>query len=138
MNDFKLDSNPKITSGFKIPESYFDNLAEKVTARLENEEPKVISFFDRNKRWLFSVAAILVIALSIPIVSELQSNEEQMTDTAEIENYLTRRSTLTEDDLVNLLEQEDIDKLKIDNNIDSETLEDLLINNNNLEQYITN
>lgn len=138
MNDFKLDSNPKITSGFKIPESYFDNLAEKVTARLENEEPKVISFFDRNKRWLFSAAAILVIALSIPIVSELQSNEEQMTDTAEIENYLTRRSTLTEDDLVNLLEQEDIDKLKIDNNIDSETLEDLLINNNNLEQYITN
>lgn len=137
MKDFKLDANEKITSGFKIPDNYFDDFSKKVMQRLPKEEPKVISFYARNKRWIYSVAAVLVLALSVPIVYQMQNNEAEMTS-SEVENYLVNNTTLSDDDIVNLLEQEDIDKLKTETPIAQDALEDILSNNSEIEQYITN
>lgn len=137
MKDFKLDSNEKITSGFKIPDNYFDDFSEKVMQRLPKEEPKVISFYARNKRWIYSAAAVLVLALSVPIVYQMQNKEAEMTS-SEVENYLVNNTTLSDDDIVNLLEQEDIDKLKEETPIEKEALEEALSNNPEIEQYITN
>jgi hypothetical protein len=137
MKDFKLDTNEKITSGFKIPENYFDDFSEKVMLRLPKEEPKVISFYARNKRWIYSAAAVLVLALSVPIVYQMQNKEAEMTS-SEVENYLVNNTTLSDDDIVNLLEQEDIDKLKEEAPIEKEALEEALSNNPEIEQYITN
>lgn len=137
MKDFKLDTNEKITSGFKIPDNYFDDFSEKVMQRLPKEEPKVISFYARNKRWIYSAAAVLVLALSVPIVYQMQNKEAEMTS-SEVENYLVNNTTLSDDDIVNLLEQEDIDKLKTETPIAQDALEDILSNNSEIEQYITN
>jgi len=137
MKDFKLNTNEKITSGFKIPDNYFDDFSEKVMHRLPKEEPKVISFYAKNKRWIYSAAAVLVLALSVPIVYHMQNNDTEMTS-SEVENYLVTNTTLSDDDIVNLLEQEDIDKLKIEKPISQKTLEEILSNNTELEQYITN
>lgn len=137
MKDFKLDTNEKITSGFKIPYNYFDDFSEKVMQRLPKEEPKVISFYARNKRWIYSAAAVLVLALSVPIVYQMQNKEAEMTS-SEVENYLVNNTTLSDDDIVNLLEQEDIDKLKTETPIAQDALEDILSNNSEIEQYITN
>jgi hypothetical protein len=137
MKDFKLDTNEKITSGFKIPDNYFDDFSEKVMHRLPKEEPKVISFYARNKRWIYSAAAVLVLALSVPIVYQMQNKEAEMTS-SEVENYLVNNTTLSDDDIVNLLEQEDIDKLKEEAPIEKEALEEALSNNPEIEQYITN
>lgn len=137
MKDFKLDSNEKITSGFKIPDNYFDDFSEKVMQRLPKEEPKVISFYARNKRWIYSAAAVLVLALSVPIVYQMQNKEAEMTS-SEVENYLVNNTTLSDDDIVNLLEQEDIDQLKEEAPIEKEALEEALSNNPEIEQYITN
>jgi hypothetical protein len=137
MKDFKLDTNEKITSGFKIPDNYFDDFSEKVMQRLPKEEPKVISFYARNKRWIYSAAAVLVLALSVPIVYQMQNKEAEMTS-SEVENYLVNNTTLSDDDIVNLLEQEDIDKLKEEAPIEKEALEEALSNNPEIEQYITN
>lgn len=138
MKDFKLDSNEKITSGFKIPDTYFDDFSEKVMQRLPKEEPKVISFYARNKRWIYSAAAVLVLTLSVPIVYQMQNNETEMTS-KEVESYLVNHTTLSDDDVVNLLDQEDIEKLKKgDTPIAKEALEDVLSNNTEIEQYITN
>ncbi len=138
MKDFKLDSNEKITSGFKIPDTYFDDFSEKVMQRLTKEEPKVISFYAKNKRWLYSAAAVVVLALSVPIVYQMQNNETEMTS-KEVESYLVNHTTLSDDDVVNLLDQEDIEKLKkADTPIAKEALEDVLSNNTEIEQYITN
>jgi hypothetical protein len=136
MKDFKLDSNEKITSGFKIPDTYFDDFSEKVMQRLPKEEPKVISFYARNKRWIYSAAAVVVLALSVPIVYQMQNNETEMTS-KEVESYLVNNTTLSDDDIVNLLEQEDIDKLKDATPIEKEALEEALSNNPEIEQYIT-
>ncbi len=137
MKDFKLDTNEKISTGFKIPEGYFDTFSEKMLLQLSKEEPKVISFYARNKTWMFSVAAVLVIALSIPIVNQLQNIQNEMT-TSEVETYITQHTSVSDDDIVNLLDQEDIDKLKIDTPIEDEALEDILSKNSELENYITN
>jgi hypothetical protein len=137
MNDFKINTNEKITSGFKIPDNYFDSFSEKVMQQLPKEEPKVISFFARNKKILFSAAAVLVIALSISLVFKIQ-NKEQEVSSDDVENYLVYHTTLSDDDIVNLLEQEDIENIKVSNPIENEAIEDALSNNSELEQYITN
>ena len=43
MKDFKLDNEPKINTGFQIPEHYFEQFSEKVMTKLPNQEPKVLS-----------------------------------------------------------------------------------------------
>lgn len=136
MKDFKLDSSEKITTGFQIPEGYWDAFSEKVMQRIP-KEPKVISFYARNKRWIYSVAAVLVLALSLPIVNQLQ-NKEQELSSIEIENYLTQNKLLSDDEIVNLLEQEDVDNLRVTTPITKDVLEDELSNNTDVEQYITN
>lgn len=137
MKDFKLDTHPKITSGFTIPENYFDTFSEKVLQQLPKEEPKVISFYARNRTWIYSAAAVLVLALSIPVVYQLQNNQNEIS-TNEVETYITQHTTVSDDDIVDLLDQEDIDKLKTDVPIENEVLEDVLSNNSEIEQYITN
>lgn len=137
MNNFKLDTNPKIESGFKIPDSYFDGFSEKVMQQLPKEEPKVVSFYSRNIRWIYSAAAIIVLSLSIPIVNQFQNNSEEALN-SEIENYLSYHSTLSDDDLVELMDNEDIAKINIDATIEDKALEETLSNTNNIEEYITN
>ena len=137
MKDFKLDSSEKITTGFQIPEGYWDAFSEKVMQRIPQEEPIVISFYARNKRWIYSAAAVLILALSLPIVNQLQ-NKEQELSSIEIENYLTQNKSVSDDEIVNMLEQEDIDNLRVTTPITKDVLEDELSNNTNVEQYITN
>ena len=137
MKDFKLDSSEKITTGFQIPEGYWDAFSEKVMQRIPKEEPKVISFYARNKRWIYSAAAVLILALSLPIVNQLQ-NKEQELSSIEIENYLTQNKLLSDDEIVNLLEQEDVDNLRVTTPITKDVLEDELSNNTDVEQFITN
>ena len=64
MKEFKINDENKITSGFTTPEGYFENF----TIDLQNNEShqktdrKVISI--NTKRWLTSVAAVLIVAIS--------------------------------------------------------------------------
>ena len=137
MNEFKLDHEPKITSGFTIPDNYFADFSEKVVFQLPKNEPKVISIWVKNRKWLYAVAAILVISVSIPFIITSQNNTDQASN-ATIENYLSYHSTLTDDDIVELLDKEDIEKLDIPSDLEDQDVEDLLTGNTNLEQYITN
>jgi hypothetical protein len=138
MKNLKLDTHEKIASGFKIPDTYFDNFSEKVMRKFPTKEPKVITFYARNKRWIYSAAAVLVISLTIPIAYKMQNKEEEIS-TNEVENYLVHHTNLSDDDVVNLLNQEDIDKLKkINAPLEKEMIEDVLSKNTELEQYITN
>lgn len=136
MKDFKLDNDPKITSGFQIPENYFDNFSEKVMNQLPEKETKVISIFQKRKNWILSVAAVLVISLSIPFYNNLTSSSDEL-DQATLENYITNQSTINQYDLISLLETEDIENIKIDSNLEDATIEDILSTNDNFENIIT-
>ena len=135
MKEFKLDNEPKTTSGFTTPDGYFDTFSEKLLAQLPKQEPNVISIFHSRKTWYFAVAAILILMLSIPLYTKYVTNTEEI-DSATLENYIACQSTISEDEIVNLLEQEDLDKMKLEFNVDDKDIEDALNSNSNLEQYI--
>ncbi|WP_396157431.1 hypothetical protein [Flavobacterium sp.] len=137
MKDFKLDNEPKICSGFTIPDRYFDSFSEKVLAQLPKEESKVISIFNTKKKWYFAAAGILGLMLSIPIYNNLLTKQDEI-DSVTLENYIAYHSTITEDEIVDLLEQEDLDQMKIELNIDDAYIEDILKSNTNLEEYLIN
>lgn len=136
MKEFRLDNEPKITSGFKTPEGYFDDLSEKINANLPKNEPKVISIFQKRKTWIYGIAAVLAISLSVVFYQQSQSTETL--DAEFLENYIARNTTVSEYDLLELLEKEDIEKIQIDLDIQDDILEETMINNNNLEHYIIN
>ncbi|WP_431242471.1 hypothetical protein ACQ9BO_21940 [Flavobacterium sp. P21] len=50
MKAFKLENEPKIKSGFKTPEHYFDDLSAKVLQQINEKEVevKVIPFYKRK------------------------------------------------------------------------------------------
>lgn len=136
MNYFKLDDHEKISPGFQAPDGYFDNLSERINARLSKAEtPKVIPLYSRRKTWMYAAAAVLVGALSIPVYQTISANSKPLDQTV-LENYLVSQSNISQDVLVDLLDQEDIDKLEIGYNIEDKAVEDLLSRNANLEQYI--
>ena len=135
MKDFKLDNESKITSGFTIPDGYFDAFSEKILARLPKQEPKVISIFSSRKTWYFAAAAVLILMLSVPLYTKYATQKEEI-DSSTLENYLAYQSNISEEEIVNLLQQEDLDKMKVEFNVDDATIEDALNSNSNLEQYI--
>lgn len=137
MHEFKLDNEPKITSGFTTPDNYFTDFTEKVILQLPTTKPKVISIWSKNKKVVYAVAAVLVLSLSIPYIYVLQNDSNEVSN-KEIENYLTYNSTLTDDDIVELLDNEDIERLNISSDLEDKDVEEVLTGNANLEQYITN
>ena len=137
MNEFKLENEPKIKSGFIAPENYFVDFSAKVLQRLPENEPKVISIFTRKMIWMYAVAAILIVAVSIPICTTIVTQQNDL-DKTTIENYLTSQNAISDDELANLLDEDDIQKMKLNFNIEDKAIEDLLSTHYNLEEYIIN
>lgn len=131
MKAFKLENKPKIESGFKTPEHYFENFSEKLMQNLPANEPKVISIFQRRKRSLMIAAAILIIALMVPILYNTTANKEL--DEATLENYLSYQTNMTQFDLINVLESEDIDNINTTIALEDKTIEDMMATNPDLE-----
>jgi len=137
MHEFKLDNHPKINSGFTVPDNYFSDFSEKVLLQLPTAEPKVISIWAKNKKWLYTAAAVLVVSMSIPFIYISQNDSDEASNAA-IENYLSYHSTITDDDILELLDHEDIENINISSDLEDKDVEELLTGNANLEQYITN
>lgn len=137
MKTFKLENETKIESGFKAPDNYFDTFSARVMQQLPKEEPKVISIFQKRKTWMYAAAAILIVGLSVPVYNNYFQASTEI-DNVTIENYITYQSTVTGSDIVNLLDEKDIQNMNIDLNIEDIAIENELISNKNLEQYLSN
>ena len=140
MNNFKLDTHPKITSGFIIPENYFETLEANIQNKLATDAPKVISLKSRilnNKTWFTSVAAALVISISLLLYVNYQ-NQNQHQYTAELENYITNHPNYSDDEIVNLLETDQIANIKFNLELNKTAIENQLLDNIDIEEIITN
>ncbi len=135
MKDFKLDDHPKINSGFTTPEDYFDHLSDQIVKRLPSHEPKVISLFRRRKLWISTAAAVLVLALCVPIYKTMNPINEEI-DLASMEHYISYQSNISQYDLVNLLDDKDVESIDLDIEIEDNTIEEILTTNSNFENYI--
>jgi hypothetical protein len=136
MKNFNLDNQPKIETGFTVPENYFATLSEKINDKLPRETPKVIPLYKKKKVWMYRVAAVALMSLIILLVE--QFNTKPSLDSEFLENYISQNTTVSQDDIIELLEQEDIEKLKVDYNLEENLIEETLINSSDLEHYLTN
>ena len=137
MKTFKLDNEPKIESGFKTPDNYFDTFSAKVMQQLPKEAPKTISLFSKRKSWIYAAAAVLVLAMAVPVVYTNFIVSPEI-DEATLENYISYNTSISDADLVNLLDEKDIQKMDIGMNIEDLTIENELSENKNLENYLSN
>jgi hypothetical protein len=136
MKTFKLENEPKIKSGFKTPEHYFDHFSAKVLQQIEEKEVKVIPFYKRSKVISFAAAAAVVFALMITIVNNYNATSNDL-DEATLETYLSYQSNLNQYDLIQKLDDKDIKKLNENIALEDETLEDILSSNPNIEHLIS-
>ena len=138
MKAFKLENEPKIKTGFKTPDHYFDDLSAKVLQQINEREVevKVIPIYKRKKVLSLAAAAAIVIALTIPIVNNYNATSKEL-DEATLETYLSYQSNLNQYDLMKELDTKDIDKLNKSVALEQETLEDILSSNPNIENLIS-
>jgi hypothetical protein len=139
MKNIDLTNAEKITTGFVVSDAFFEQFSEKVLHQTtKNSTVKVISFHKKVKKWSMSVAAILVLTLSLPIAYHIQNNASNELSNDEVEHYLIHHTTLTDDDVINALDQKDIEQLKVSKPIEHNVIEETLSTNSDLEYYITN
>lgn len=136
MKPFKINDNePKIPTGFKTPDGYFEALESKILTQLPSQEPKVIAFYQRKSTWYYAVAAVVILFVSIPIYQNVYHSSTEV-DALVLEDYIATHADISAEDLATILETEDLEKIKLELNLGEEAMEDILLNNNNLEQYI--
>jgi len=137
MKTFKLENEPKITTGFKTPDDYFDDFSAKVLQQInETKEVKVIPIYKRKNVLSMLAAAVVFIGLLIPIVNNYNNTSKEL-DEATLETYLSYQSNLNQYDLIKELDTKDIDKLNKTVALEQETLEDILSSNPNIENLIS-
>jgi hypothetical protein len=105
--------------------------------QLPEKEPKVISLFQKNKKFFLLVAAVLILVLLIPIfyVSTIATSSNEI-DSTTLENYLSYQSSVNQYDLIDGLEPDEISNIKAPVALEDATIEDLLVVNANLENLI--
>lgn len=136
MKTFKPENEEKIKSGHTIPDHYFEEFSARILQQVTKEEPKVISIFSRKKTWIYAAAAVLGMAMSIPIYN--QFNQQTEIDNVTIESYLTANATISDAELISLLDEKDIQEMSVNLNVEDKTIENELSENKDLEQYLLN
>ncbi|OXA88735.1 hypothetical protein [Flavobacterium hercynium] len=136
MKAFKLENEPKIPTGFKTPDAYFENFSAKVLEQIAEKEVKVIPIYKRKKNIALLVAAVLIIGLLIPVVNYYNTSSKEL-DEAALETYLAYQSNINQYDLIKELDTKDIETLNKNVALEQETLEDILASNPNLENLIS-
>jgi len=138
MKTFKLDNEPKIDSGFKTPDNYFENFSVNLIQNLQEpvtKETKVISIFRKRKKILMAIAAVLILALTTPIVYKANTKSTDL-DSATLENYLAEETNLNQDELIGGIEPENTKIISATKELETETLEDILISSANIENLV--
>jgi hypothetical protein len=135
MKEFKINDENKITSGFTTPEGYFDNFTIDLNNNVSHlkTDRKVISIY--TKRWLTSVAAVLIVALSVSVYTKLVIEKPE--DSIEMENYISNHSEISQYDLITLLDKKDIENLSVEMNTSNPKTEEEFDNANEIENYLT-
>lgn len=135
MKNFNLENEPKIETGFTIPENYFNDFSEKVMQQLPSEKPKVISLYQSNKNWFLTAAAILIVSFTIPTYYLVQNNKNEV-NASELESYILDHSTVSQDDIVDLLDENDLKEMNVDYNLEDISSEAIDLENIDLEQNL--
>ncbi|WP_313807904.1 hypothetical protein [Flavobacterium sp.] len=104
MKQFDLHNDPKIESGFKIPENYFESFEERLMQQLPEKDVRVVSLWKRKTTWISAIAAVVTVSLGVWLYTNSQTTELQTTT----ETYLAYQSDITTEDIAAQLTDADI------------------------------
>ena len=130
MKEFNLDKKPKIATGFKTPENYFESFEAKMLAQLPKEESKVIAFPIRKLYIVSAIAAVILAFIAIPFYFNSNTTLEPIS----VESYLSYQ--LTTEDIVEKLTPEDIVAFENTLALSNDGLEEYLSETQNLNFYL--
>jgi hypothetical protein len=129
MKPFDIENNDKIETGFKIPANYFERFEAKMMAQIPFEkEIKVIPIFNNKQVWISSFAALILVAIAIPVYFNMAT--ETNLDATTIENYLAKQHTITNNEMIKYLTDDDIKELET-------TLGVTIANTDGIEAYLS-
>ncbi len=135
MNKFSLDKEPKITSGFTAPPDYFENVSAGVMEKIKTVPPKK-GAVTSLRNFYYAAAAVLILALSIPFFLENSPAMNDNVDIITLENYLAYESGVTSYDLINLMDISELNAMDVHLALEDESVEDILTNSTNFENYL--
>ena len=104
MKRFDLDNDPKIDSGFKIPENYFEQFEAQMMNNLPEREVKVVSLWQRKSVWVSGAAAVFIISIGTWLFFVQKSTESVISS----QEYLAYENDVTTEDIALYLSDEDI------------------------------
>ena len=136
MNQFDINKQPKIDTGFKVPDNYFENFSDSLMFRINQKDTKVIAI-KRNQHWWSTAAAVLIVSLGIFSVYRISENRNEI-DQNIIENYITNDAHFSNEEFIDLLDETDIQEMNVTSSISEADIEDFLSQNSNLEQFLNN
>jgi len=136
MKKFNLENIPKTTSGFIVPDNYFEDFSKKVLSQLPEEPNRVIPLYKQKSKLLIAVAAILVIGLFIPIFNQLSKPAEEL-DLTTLENHLSYQTNINQYDLISELDEDDLNKMGATIQLKDEIIEEHLSSNSDLERLLS-
>lgn len=134
MKNFEIENSPKIKSGFKVPDDYFDQLSENIFQRIQEDDKPVISIFRKYYQAVIGIAAVIIVGLLITFNT---SNSQEINQT-ELENYFAYHSNMNQYDLADILNEDDIDNIDIDYNLESDEVADYLDSHSNVQLLMNN
>lgn len=132
MKDFNLDTQPKIKTGFQVPENYFDQFEAKMMEQLPQKETKVVSLFHKKQVWISSIAAVLLVMIAIPVYQSM--SKDTTIEATTLENYLV--SEYSTYDIIDKLSTEDINALENDLTLNEDAVESYLLDTQNIDYYL--
>jgi cell division protein FtsL len=124
-------------SGYKVPDNYFESLEHKITnAIVLEKEGKVIKLFTwRKAAYITSIAASLILMFNI-FFNNTKNITIDTIETASIEDYILNEDLETSE-IASLFADEDLaDVQLINDGYSSETLENYIIDNLEIEDII--
>ncbi len=136
MKKFNLENIPKTTSGFIVPDNYFEDFSKNVLSQLPDETKRVIPLYKQKSKLLMAVAAILVIGLFIPIFNQLSKPSEEL-DLTTLENHLSYQTNINQYDLISELDEDDLNKMGATIQLNDQIIEEHLSSNSDLERLLS-
>nr|WP_294936373.1 hypothetical protein [uncultured Flavobacterium sp.] len=110
MRKIDLHNDPKIETGFKVPEDYFQSFEDRIMSQLQEKEVKVVPLWQRKPVWYSGVAAVFMLSIG----TWMYYNQQSEVIYTSSEEYLAYENDITHEDIALHLTDEDITSIEKD------------------------
>lgn len=138
MKPLDLEKKPSLKPGFKVPDSYFESFESKLFDQIHNkrEAVKVIPIQSKKIYWYYATAAIILLAISIPIYKNWNFKTTSNPTFEELEYYVNAHPNFTSNDIISQLSDDDIKAMQMSSNLKTENIENYLLETESIEYYL--